>query len=485
MERPQSFAMKSKICLIFAVAVLLLALVGYWAFRPGVRGIAERPNVVVIIMDTARQDALSTYGYSRETSPNLSVLATQSRTYLNAYATSTWTSPSHASLFTGLYPVAHGCTQENWVLSHHLVTLAELLSAGGYETVGIVENPILAKGAQFDQGFAQYHEMWKIGSGAPGATTSTTISLFNRTLDERDKSKPLFVFVNVIGPHSPYDSSGRFMDRFVTDPTIELNSNLWRLHYLGQKTFAPAELRHLRQLYDAELLAVDDAVGKMVDALRRRELLDDTILVVASDHGENIGDHGHMDHVFSLYQTTVKVPLLIRAPSWFTPNSRHEGPVQLTDIPPTILGIVGLDSPEVRFQGHNLLEGRANPDRVILCEYYKPVQATRAMRGVITRANGENLRRYDRRLRAVIRHNLKLIWGSDGLHELYDLNRDPNELHNLLDQPEYAAAQKDLLGALMAATAEYVRAPSNEGGDARGILDKKTRDALRSLGYLD
>lgn len=477
--------MKSKICLIVSIPVLALVLVALWRIRQGTNCMTARPNVVIIIMDTARQDALSTYGYFRDTSPNLGALAAQSCTFQNAYATSTWTSPSHASLFTGLYPIAHGCTQENWVLNNHLVTMTEVLAAGGYQTVAIVENPFLAREAQFDQGFAQYHEVWKMPLATPGATTATTVALFNRALDERDKSKPFFLFANIIGPHSPYDSSGRFMDRFVSDPTIELNSNLWRSYYLGLRTFTPAELRHLRELYDAELLAVDDVVGRMVEALRQRELLDDTILVIASDHGENIGDHGHMDHVFSLYETTIKVPLMIRSPSFFAANSRHEAPVQLTDIAPTILGIVGLDSPDLGFQGHDLLNQYPDPDRVIFCEYYRPVQAIRAMRGVITKTNAENLRQYDRRMRAVIRNNIKLIWGSDDRHELYDLNHDPNELHNLFDQPEYAAIQEDLLTALMAATVEYVRASSHGEGEVGVVLHEKTRDALRSLGYLD
>jgi len=477
--------MKLKTHSIVSALLLLLVVVAGWSISQVVRDKVVPPNVVLIVMDTVRQDALSTYGCSAQTSPNLSALAAGSRTYLNAYATSSWTSPSHASLFTGLYPVAHHCTQERWELSDRLVTMAEMLRTGGYETVAIVENPVLTKESGFDQGFTRYHTVWKMEPESRGTKTDTTISLFNRTLDEQDKSRPFFVFVNLIGAHSPYNSSGRFMNRFVTDPTIRLNGNLWPLHYLGQRKFTSAELRHLRQLYNAELLAVDDALGRMVEALRQRELLDNTVLVVTSDHGENIGDHGHMDHVFSLYETTVKIPLIIRYPSLFAPNSRHEGPVQLTDLAPTLLGIVGVDSPDVPFQGHDLLGEQADPERLILCEYYKPLQAKRAMRRAPAKTVEEKLRPYDRRIRAVIRDSIKLIWGSDGRHELYNLNRDPNELHNLIDQPEYAATQESLMAAMMTAITEYVRAPSDDEGEVDEILDEKTREALRSLGYLD
>jgi arylsulfatase A-like enzyme len=448
----------------------------------------EPPNVVVIVMDTARGDRLSCYGYARETSPRLEEIARSATTYANAHSTSSWTAPGHASLFTGLFPAAHGATQEDWHLDEGLTTLAEALSAHGYRTVGIVENPMLSRDLGYAQGFAEYHEVW-LPRTRPGPR-SLALDRFVETVGGEAPGRPFFIFVNLIEPHSPYDSSRQFRDRFVTDESITLDANEWRDYYVGRRTFTGAELTHLNELYDAELLFTDYVVGKMADALDDAGLLDRTVFIVTSDHGENIGDHGHMDHVFSLYETTTRIPLLVRYPARFAPGSTAESPVQLTDVFPTVLDLAGIDPAAYPSQGRTLL-GELPRDREVFCEYYYPRQAINGYRSLTDRRS-PRLEPYRRRIKSLTSGGMKLIRGSDGRDELYDLRRDPGELTNIVDSPEQAATVR----ALEARISELVKrwsagraAGEHEAGETQGTpdakLDEATREALRSLGYLE
>ncbi len=438
-------------------------------------------NIVVIVIDTARQDRLSCYGYERETSPRLSELAESATLYTNAYSTSSWTGPGHASLFTGLYSAAHGATQENWALSDSLVTFAEVLAKRGYRTVGIAENPMLASDRGYAQGFSEYYESWRRGSrGSSGACVED----FRRALDGAPGVEPFLVFVNIIAPHSPYDSAKQFRDRFVSDPSIRLSSNMWRQYYTGRRSFSAAELKHLNELYDAEMLYADYLVGQMMDELGKRGLWDRTVFVVTSDHGENIGDHSHVDHVFTLYETATRIPLIVRQPAVFRAGGVDTAPVQLTDLFPTFLELAGLSPSDFPSQGRSLLDEGAAADRPVFMEYYYPRQ-------VLSCYGREEFRRsplltpYLRRIRSVTKSGMKLIWGSDGRHELYDIANDPHETRNLIDSPAHREIRDELI-ALVQKTYEDLRvARAAATPPAEDELDEATKEALRSLGYLE
>ena len=447
------------------------------------------PNIVIIVMDTARQDRLSCYGYDRDTSPRLRELARTSTVFGNAYSTSSWTSPAHASLFTGLFPIAHGVTQEHWRMSGDLVTLAEVLSQHGYETVGIVENPILSDKNGFDQGFSVYYPTWRIDralgkspSERRSESGNTAADIFLETV-RRDRDRPFFIFVNLIAPHSPYDSSEQFEYEFVTERDISLVENLWREHYLGRRVLTEAELGHLSELYDAELLYTDHLVGIMMDGLRASGQWDDTFFVVTSDHGENIGDHGHVDHVFALNEALIRVPLIIRYPARFGSGSGDDRPVQLTDVFPTVLEAAGIDAEAFPDQGLSLLSDRIPADRAIFSEYYWPKQVL----SCLDEADRDDpaLAPFKRSLRSVIVGGAKLVWASDGRHEVFDLATDPDELVNAWNGRADTDALRRLEGKLAEAVSRFGAdrkvTPEDVPADA---LDEATREALRSLGYL-
>jgi len=432
-----------------------------------------QPNIVVIVMDTVRQDHLSCYGYERETTPFLTELGAQSTVYDSAHSTSGWTSPAHASLFTGLFPIAHQTTQENWSLSQQRVTLAETLSAAGYETVGIAENPMLSKRNGFDQGFATYHEVWR--EEGPGG--ERVVKHFHEALTERDRSKPLFTFVNLMGAHSPYRAPKEFSMPFVRDKSIRLHSNLWREYFLGEAEFVDEELQHLRDLYDGEVLYTDSLVRRLADELKSVGLWDNTVFVVTSDHGENIGDHELMDHVFSLYESTTSIPLIIHDPQHFEAGRRETNSVQLTDLFSTLVERAGVESvPES--QGCCLLQ--AIEERPVLCEYYYPRQALLAIGDKSEQAS--KLDRFRRRLKSIQVGPLKLIWASDGKHELYDLSLDPGEEMNLVELTGYQTQLTELEQRLHRELERFADTPL-QADTFEPDPDSETRRALREIGY--
>lgn len=449
-------------------------------FAAAAGGPGKTPNIVVIVMDTVRQDHLSCYGYSRNTSPNLVKLSKESRMFNNAYSTSGWTPPAHASLFTGLFAASHKATQENFVLGDDATTIAEVLSDHGYETFGISENPMVSRGTNFSQGFSTYDETWR--NKNKKSRENPAYKCFKNILEKRDKQKPFFLFINFIEPHSPYNSSRQFLNRFVSDRSIKVFSHMLVHYYTGKKVFTPAEMNHLKELYDAEIFYVDHVIGKIIDDLKRESLWEETVFIVTSDHGENFGEHQLMAHVFSLHQALIKIPLLIHYPAFFPPGSKEDKPVQLTDIFPTLLGLAGIDQKKYPNQGRDLLKTKLRDDYAVFSEYYYPDQVLR----VFGKKGNDHaaLAKYKRRIKSVISGNFKLIWGSDKKHELYDLKKDPTETTNLVNDRELSKQKSESLKLLVRTYHKYNGFLNIRPGKRKGKLDKKSRERLKTLGYI-
>jgi arylsulfatase A-like enzyme len=452
--------------------LFFLAILSFAACAP------DRPttNVVIIIMDTAREDRLACYGHSRKNTPNLDELARESTIYRSAYSVSSWTAPAHASLFTGLYPAAHGCTQENWTMGEDLVSLAEVLRNNGYQTHGITENPTISASYGFGQGFDTYQEVWRpheYGGENPANF------LFEGVMASLDRETPFLLFINFIEPHAPYDSSGEFIDTYVDDPASGPKGYRGKEFYLGTVTRSEADFRHMKALYDAEILYTDHQIGRIVNRLKAEGLWEDTIFIVTSDHGENIGEHGHMEHYFSLHETTLRIPLMIHYPALFRPGAEDVEPTQITDLFPTLMNLLGLDPGNAH--GADLLEPGARNNRPILCEFYWPAQALHAYG-----EDGDDLamNRWKRHLKAVIHGSDKLIWASDGDHELYDLAEDPEELHNRIASPEAIPKVQALTKLMDLLIARYRADFVGERSTDIPEPDEETLEALKALGYV-
>jgi choline-sulfatase len=432
------------------------------------------PNVLLIVLDTARPDRFSLYGHDRPTTPNLDSLAVESTVFTNAYSTSSWTSPSHASLFTGTLPCIHGATQETEAalpqLSASSLTLSEVLWESGYRTSAFVGNAVLHSQSGFSQGFEEYIHTWQLSFENEHPTESLV-----RTVLDRQSDRPFFVFINMIEPHSPYDSSREFLGRYDRHPEIDLVSSSWVEHVSGDRVLSATEIEHLSDLYDSEIQYVDAFVGRIVSLLRERGMLDETLLVITADHGEHFGDHGLMEHLFNLYETNVRVPLLIRYAG--LPTSRDPTLIQLTDPFDAIIRLT--EAPSIAISTSFFSSEERTADHSVVMEHYYPLWFFARTPGS---RDHPGLDRFKRRLRAVRAGNLKLIVGSDGSVELYDVVRDPGELQDLSSVDEHATTVQDLRTRLYDALGDCW--DSERASETAIDLDDETIRELKSLGYI-
>jgi len=440
----------------------------------------ERPNVVLVILDTTRADHFSAYGYPRATTPSFDAFAERSILFERAFATSSWTVPSHASLFTGLYPMTHGATQETQYLSDDVDTLAERLAAAGYETAAFSNNAWVGEKTNLTQGFEYVGEMWRQRGRGQATRTNRAVVQW---LDTRDPNQPFFLFVNYIEPHWTYSAPRAWQDRFLVPgvPAAERKrANFGVVDWYLDRSRLPDALLAIRTgLYDAELAYTDAALGELLELLRDRGLEDSSLIVVASDHGENLGDNGHQGHSFVLYDSTLHIPLAIRPPGGAGAGSRRRDPVQLTDVFHTIAAATDAAAGDARSAGEDLLGGPLPDERPVLAEYYYPAQFLSYFPEEVR--EGPALAPFRRRIRSLRVGPHKLIWGSDGRHELYDVEADPGETRDLVaSAPDVAGRMQDALESLV----ERYRVDSEPPAPPDGVLDPETEATLRELGYL-
>lgn len=470
---------------------------------------ANRPNVLLIVMDTTRADHVSSYGYHRRTTPNVDRLAQEGVLFEQAYAPSPWTLPSHASLFTGLYPSQHGTDWPHQRLDGRLLTLAERLHDHGYQTAGFSNNAWIGLAANFHQGFDFFAETWETGGrlidrlallgvmrklanvaiqrAVPdaGFTNQHVRWWVNRVLDPE---RPFFVFINYIDPHFPYKAPESYRRRFLrrVNHPAEQASSAVAVRRLAP-VVAPAPLTHLdpetqevlSDLYDGEIAYVDAAIGELVDELQARKLLDNTVVIVTADHGENIGDHALFGHQHCVYETLLHVPLILRYPPVFPAGIRIKEAVSLVDVVPTLVRLLDLkaEPASAALPGHSWVGSdlAVAPDRAILAEYTGRADLLAKYK---KREQPIEERYFTRDLKSLRDGAFKLIWASDGHHELYDLSVDPEESQNLIGQfPERA-------NALAAKLHEQLAAMKSVGSpEAVRPLDERTHRQLRALGY--
>jgi arylsulfatase A-like enzyme len=382
-----------------------------------------------------------------------------------------------------LYPVCHGAHWEHLKLDEELGTLAEVLRAHGYQTIGLSENPLISTRAKFAQGFDTF-----VHSRRRGQDTNVQ---FKEALEQKGE-KALFVFVNLMAAHAPYNSSAQFFKTFLSDPAYGNAFHADLLSYLirGKDRLGAKWLAHLTEHYDAEVRYDDFLVQQMVQALESTGLWDSTLFIVTSDHGENLGEHDLLDHQFCLYEMLVRVPLIIHYPERFPPASHDYRFVQLTDVFPTVLRIVGIDPKEYPSHGRSLLPGETARDRVMLFEYYLHQGFTERHdeglgkgRDWGKKFSHPRVQRFSRRLQAVRAGNMKFIRGDDGVEELYDLREDPREERNLITEEAFADVGKRLERMINERLSMYASLREPRAGEPVKLDEEDIRQ-LKALGYI-
>ena len=438
-------------------------------------GCAESPptravdGVVLVVIDTLRADHLGLHGAARPTSPHIDGLAEDALVFDRAYSPSPWTAPSMGSLFTGEWPSRHraGELKRNErgriVLKkgrkvfakpdRRLPMLAEQLSVAGFETAAVVTNAVLTKGSGFERGFDTFAVL------GPEATAPRVTARALAWLDQRSGERPFFLWVHYFDPHLPYAASPPFANTFSAGLDTQLETPV----SAPQKVRAEArrvtdrDRRYLEAVYDEEVRLADAGLGQLLDGLEARGLVERTLLVVTSDHGEELFDHGGFEHGHALHHELVHVPLLLRAPGWLEPG-RVSAPVSLRDVHATILdAALPGELSGGRSLGRDEGEGAATP---ILLE--------------------SMLYGHDRL--GLIEWPWKWTLGPGGDERLFDLSRDPGEQRPL----DVKGAQADL-AQRMRAQAEAMRDAARAARPAREdrALDDETRLQLGVLGYLE
>lgn len=452
--RPAAFRRLQRRSLPWMVAFVVTAAVvipahSAWVERRSLHALPAppegAPNVLLLILDTVRNRNLSLYGYERSTTPNLERVAAQGVTFDRAIAPSPWTLPSHATIFTGLWPHEHAA---GWTeaLSDEHSTLAEHLAGQGYATGGFVANLYYAsRETGLRQGFARYedHEAtfegivqrsWLARSLALGVrrVAGANDLLARKSADDvnravldwigRHPDRPFFVFANYYDAHGPYLPPPPFDTAFgPIDPIGWLAD--------GEEPSQAAADR-LRTGYDASISYLDDRIGQLMDELESRGVLDNTLVVITSDHGEEFFEHGFLDHGNSLYAPALVVPLMVRYPPSVPGGTRVADAVTLRDLPRTIAQLAGMAEPG-RFPGVSLQRYWANAgtidDRPVISEVVaKPweIEPWYPLQG------GS--------IRSIVLGDLHYIVSEDGGEELYDVAADPAEQFDLLGAAAYA-----------------------------------------------
>lgn len=485
-----------------------VALAALLAAGPGCGGRTGPPRgLVLVVVDTLRADHLGVYGYSRPTSPSLDALAGDAVLFRDVASPAPWTLPSLATLMTSLYPSVHGAHSPSnlqdldWYfrpkqyrafskLHPSRVTLAEVLRDAGFATYGAVQGSYPTSVFGMSQGFGTYRE---------NATPGLRFDLED-ALAWLDATKPdrFFVYLHVQEVHAPYtpvairrgakrkldparmsyyreavaEERARFLqhdfDPGYGGPIDGSRASLRALSRPGTRV-SRRDVEHLVALYDRGIAYVDYWIGALVRGLADRRLLDDTLLVVTADHGEEFLEHGRLEHSFSYYEEMLHVPLVIRVPG----EGRGrvvEQTVGLVDVMPTLLDVLGVEAPPG-------LEGRS-----LRALWRHGGAAPSAESAYVGEAS---FHRGDLALRGP---GWKYIQGAAApgqppRQELYDLVTDPGEKRNRCpDEPTLCRSREEQLRARMAslrARAEALAAPEP------ATLDGDTRESLRALGYLD
>ncbi len=389
----------------FLLVLPVLGGVGLWAGRswqehralsrlgPAAPG---APNVLLIIWDTVRDQNVSLAGYERPTTPELARTAAAGAHFTMAFATAPWTLPSHASMFTGQRPLLTGTTMKG-PLNDRYPTLAGVLGRHGYRTGGFVANTYYATREHgLDRGFQHYEDyrLTSLGTALiasqlgsvlldqdwvrrlvgywnlPGRKTAARVNRdFLRWAGRGER--PFFAFLNYLDAHQPYLPPAPWQEKMGALPNPGFHP---RTRHATVNQMTPAEIAWSERTYDAAIAYEDHETAQLLEALRRRGLLDGTLVIIASDHGEHFGEHGRIAHMNSMYRQLLQVPLVIRYPAAVPAGVTVTAPVSLGDLPSTILDLAVIR--DSVFPGRSLArfwgQTPADPDSVIFSEMGNP-----------------------------------------------------------------------------------------------------------------
>lgn len=469
------------------VALLLVAFVAATAGRVvtvfrRAAGAVDRPNLVLITIDTLRADHLGAYGYSRDTSPHIDALAAGGALF--DYAAVQWpkTNPSMASMMTSTYCTTNAVRNYGAPIDRRLMTLARIMDEAGYYCASFVANAHLGRFFNFDEGFDEVHELWARTESAHPMGLNYVGTYGNAEIAERvtqwigKRGKgPFFLWVHLLDPHGPYEPPADLAGAYTGD---ELYSSQDRGVAWGKiPPYQKPTRKKVNRLadfvarYDAEIADSDRTVGRILEALDVGGLTSETLVVLTADHGESLGERGYyFDHGEYLYDSCLRVPLVVSRPGRIPAGGRIATPVALIDLLPTLLELLEVDASdyEAGFQGHSfaaLLRGEEMPERAIFSECKTQQSSVRRGKWKLI----DDPRADEQTGKVELR--------------LFDLDNDPMETRNVAE--EYAEVRgrlADELSAWKRELEETIGEYRRESIDQEQ-LSAELREWIRTMGY--
>lgn len=438
----------------------------------------KHPNVILIVLDTLRADHTSCYGYPLRTTPELERFSEQAVLFRRAMTPAPWTLPGHASLFTGLYPFEHGARtyiakqerllpqiqQKNLARPLHrdFETIAEHLQDQGYQTAAIIANNIyLQRYFGLAQGFEYYDVNYQYGDGI----NARVMTWLDNYLGGPNADRPFFLFINYMDNHRPYNTTPA-PEVIPYEVAADSNATLNLLYRLVMRE--PSELPHelikvVNDQYDLGVVNVDKFLGVLFEYLKRKLIFDECLLIVTSDHGEYLGEHYLVEHSKDVYQEALWIPLLLKAP-YQSKRIVENRLISLVHLPAIMLSFADLPVPD--------------------CFPYRWPETTILAENHFARLKDVNARwgyRFRRERFAIFWKFWKYIHSSDDQHELYRLDRDPEESRNLVEtRAPIAQKLDDWLQPALTAISEQEAEEEYEQRE----LTKEEEERMRSLGYL-
>jgi len=432
----------------------------------------DAPNVIVIVIDTLRADHLSSYGYERDTSPFMDNLAAEGVRFENAISPSSWTQPVHASLLTGRYTYEHQAETEP--LDTTDPTIGELMQANGYRTGAFSANTLFFTRRQgHGRGFLHFEDNYQ---SVPDAFLNSSLYGFlfdfyglrkalkyegvptrilapeinEAVLDwvEKDDESPFFVFMNYFDVHDPYTPPEPYRSKYASVPNPGGLINGFMERYSPALT--PEQIQTEIDAYDGSISYVDDQIKSLFIELDSRGLLDNTIVILTSDHGESLGEHGLLQHSASLYLDEVHVPLIVWGPNYIPAGKTIDTPVTIAALPSTILSLIG--SSDDPFPGPSLALLMTSDETP--ADWPDPISELAQMVGaaeINPSTHGA--------MKSVVGAEMQYIVHEQFGEKLYNWQADPQETDNLVDEPSSQSALEYFRQYLQDSIGEFFNTP--------------------------
>ncbi|MHA1568214.1 MAG: sulfatase family protein [Alphaproteobacteria bacterium] len=455
---------------------------------------SDAHNVILIVIDSLRADHVGCYGYDKPTTPALDAFAAGAMRFVNSYATSPWTLPSHASIFTGLHESTHLAARPKSMLHENNITAAELLQATGYKTAGIVCAPFLRSVFQINQGFGLWDEKIAETKRPTVREIKTSRRVTNKALRylkmRTNDRQPFFLFVHYWDVHYDYNPPEKYTKIFDPDYRGKMHGEQFTQRTRSGEihpAMKPRDLEHLIALYDGEIRYTDDHLAELLAFLDQSGLAKNTAVIITSDHGDEFFEHGCTGHTFTCYEELIRVPLVIRAPWLQRSTGVIDDVVENVDLFPTILALADLPPVRHKIHGFNLLPlietGRPPARQYFFCE----TQMGRRFGWKGVKGTWRSLRD-----QAGIKLNYFTGQGRK-FYELYDLAADPGERSDLARERDDRRKQMALeLGQLHREHRQLaderqikMRSIKSKKKKKRARAEEELEEQLKGLGYIE